>query len=115
MTRACRKRSSRSGARLGPASCMIGRLRNKEYAPPNMLVKKSGLFYPAKHPGGSLDHLGRDRRPLFLVERDAPYDDLDQDQNMEKPCPPQARLKRWIGFSFAHIAFQQLRLGLFNA
>jgi hypothetical protein len=61
-----------------------------------------------------LDHPGCHCPPLFLVERNAPYNDLRQDQDIEESGPRQTRVRGLTWFPFFRIAFEQLRLSLFD-
>jgi hypothetical protein len=64
---------------------------------------------------GSLDHAGCHYPPLLLVERDPSDNDLRQDQDIEESGPRQARIRGLIWFPFFRIAFEQLRLSLFDS
>jgi len=68
-----------------------------------------------KYMSGLLDHPGGHCRPLFLVDRNTPYNDFHQDQDVEKSGPRQTLMNDLIGFSFSRIAFEQFRVGLFNS
>jgi hypothetical protein len=68
-----------------------------------------------KHLSGSLDHPGCLCRPLFPVDRNAPYNDLHKDQGVEESGPCQALINGTIRFSFPQIALEQLRLSIFNS
>ena len=75
---------------------------------------KSNINCFMKHLSGSLNHPGCHGRPLFLVERNAPYHDLYQDQDVEESGPRQALINDVIRFSFSQIAFEQFRLSFFD-
>ena len=77
--------------------------------------RKSNLYGFTKRLNGLLDHTGRDYPPRLLVDWDPPDNDLGQDQNIEESGPRQARINGLIWFPFSRIAFEQLRLSLFDS
>src|SRR5690349_19396359 len=78
------------------------------------LKRKSNPYSSMKHLSGSFNQLGCHCSPVFPEERNASYNDLHQDQNMEKSRPRQTLMNHRITFSSRRITFEQLGLRLFQ-
>ena len=68
-----------------------------------------------KHLWGAFNQPSCHGRPFFSVDWNAPCNNLHQDQDMEEPGAGQSLMNGVSRCSFSQIAFEQLRLSLFNS